>query len=249
MFNNSLSKADLQWLGITEVSEDGKMIKADNREISQNGNNNGYKYITIHPNSWNSLEKQKNLYVHRVVYAWHKGYIPPNMQIDHLSGDRHDNSVNNLRLLTNKENSNAFRSKLGTREAACSLKTPREEYENRLKRYEEELNTAEGSKKQSLRTTICNLRANLRYYDAHIEEYLKAQEAKAAEAAVVAEAKAQRKADAEIKKKLQAIATEYKLRGNKQQWHQFKRLLNNFDAISREKLEEITTKTMTKLGI
>lgn len=249
MFNNSLSKEDLKWLGITEVSEDGKTIKAGDREITQCDNNCGYKYIAIYPNSGNCLEKQKNLKVHRIIYAWHKGYIPPNMQVDHISGDKHDNSVGNLRLLTNKENLNAFRTKLGTREVTCSLKTPREEYEKRLARYEEELKTVEPSRKQSVRQTISILKANLRYWDSHIEEYRKAQEAKAAEAAVIAEAKAQRKADAEIKKKLNAIATEYRLRGNKQQWHMFKGLLKNFDAIPREKLEEITTKTITKLGI
>lgn len=248
MFNNSLSKADLEWLGITEVSEDGKTIKVGDKEISQ-CDCKGYKQINIQPNSKNNLEKQKHLQVHRVVYAWHKGYIPNNMHVDHLSGNRHDNSVGNLRLLTNQENLNAFRSKHGTREIACSLKITREEYESRLARYEEELKTAEGSRKGSVRALISTLKANLRYYDNHIEEYRKAQEAKAAEETVVAEAKAQRKIDAELKKKLRAIATEYRLRNNKPQWHQFMGLLKNFDALPREKLEEITTKTITKLGI
>lgn len=249
MFNNSLSKADLEWLGITEVSEDGKTIKVGDHELAQSNISKGYKQIAIYPNSGNCLEKQKKLLVHRVVFAWHKGYIPPNMQVDHISGDMHDNSADNLRLVTDKENKNAFRSKHGTRENACSLKTPREEYEKRLARYEEEFKTAEGNRKTSVKCMISTLKSNLRYYDSHIEEYLKAQEAKATEAAVVAEAKAQRKADAEIKKKLQAIATEYRLRGNKQQWHQFKGLLKNFDALPREKLEEITAKAITKLGI
>lgn len=249
MFNKSLSKADLEWLGITEVSEDGKTIKAGDHEITQWDNGCGYNYIAISPNSGNYLEKQKKLKVHRVVYAWHRGYIPPDMQVDHISGNKRDNNISNLRLLTHKENLNAFRAKHGTRETACSLKLPREEYEKRLARYEEEFKTAEGSRKTSVRAMISVLKANLRYYDNHIEEYLKAKEEKAANNIVIAEAKAERKVDAEIKKKLNAIATEYRLRGNKQQWHMFKGLLKNFDAIPREKLEEITTKTMTKLGI
>ena len=253
MFNNSLSRADLQWLGITEVSEDGKTIKVGDHDLAQCGNNKGYKNVTICPNTGNCLEKQKKLYVHRVVYAWHKGYIPANMQVDHLSGDRNDNSIENLRLVTNKENSNAFKAKHGTRALACSLKTPREEYEKRLAKYEEELKIVDSSRKASVCTMIQCLKANLRYYDSHIEEYRKEQEEKAKEKAVndalIAEAKASRKRVAECKKKLRVIATEYRLKGNKQQWHNFMGLLNNFDAVPLEKLEEIADKTITKLGI
>ena len=36
--------------------------------------------------------------VHRLIYLWHKGYIPK--QIDHINGDRYDNRIENLRSAT-----------------------------------------------------------------------------------------------------------------------------------------------------
>lgn len=48
---------------------------------------------------------------HRVVYETHVGKIKHGLEIDHISGDKHDNSVSNLRLVTHSENCKAFWSK------------------------------------------------------------------------------------------------------------------------------------------
>jgi hypothetical protein len=48
--------------------------------------------------------KGKQYLIHRVVWEMHCGAIPPGMQIDHINGDREDNAIENLRLVTPQQN-------------------------------------------------------------------------------------------------------------------------------------------------
>ena len=40
------------------------------------------------------------------LYAWHKGIVPEGYDVDHIDGDTFNNSLDNLQLLTHKENLN-----------------------------------------------------------------------------------------------------------------------------------------------
>ena len=51
-------------------------------------------------------EKLRPRYRHRVIWYYFNGEIPEGMQIDHINGDKTDNRLENLRLVTPKENLN-----------------------------------------------------------------------------------------------------------------------------------------------
>tara|TARA_R110000823_G_scaffold2934_4_gene11669 strand:+ start:406 stop:906 length:501 start_codon:yes stop_codon:yes gene_type:complete len=45
-----------------------------------------------------------NYKAHRLIWVWHFGDIPKDLQIDHINRQRDDNNIDNLRLVTNQEN-------------------------------------------------------------------------------------------------------------------------------------------------
>lgn len=73
--------------------------------------NNRYKRNSV-AGSANTVDKYCVLYInrklyrtHRIVWELHNGKIPKGMQIDHINGVRSDNRIENLRIVTNKINS------------------------------------------------------------------------------------------------------------------------------------------------
>ena len=86
--------------GIYLVSSDGKI-----KRITKNGNvvdkkptitkqNNGYVRVTIH---------YKNEYLHRIIARVFLGEID-GFDVDHIDGNKQNNNVNNLEIVTHKEN-------------------------------------------------------------------------------------------------------------------------------------------------
>jgi transcriptional regulator with XRE-family HTH domain len=67
-------------------------------------------------NTWRQCDKKrdqnykavkysgKNLRVHRIVYRKFKGKLDPNLEINHIDGNKHNNTPENLELLTSQEN-------------------------------------------------------------------------------------------------------------------------------------------------
>ncbi len=53
----------------------------------------GYLYVSIN---------EKRFIVHRVVFLWHHGYLPPD--VDHINGVRSDNRIENLREASRSQN-------------------------------------------------------------------------------------------------------------------------------------------------
>ena len=46
----------------------------------------------------------KQQYEHRYVWEQHNGKIPPKMQIHHINGNKHDNRIENLSMISSAEN-------------------------------------------------------------------------------------------------------------------------------------------------
>ena len=63
------------------------------------GKNRMYKAYLFHENG-----KAYTISEHRLVYAWFIGDIPAKYDVDHIDGDPMNNRLDNLQLLTRKEN-------------------------------------------------------------------------------------------------------------------------------------------------
>ena len=84
------------------VSRCGKILSLKRKEkrILKFGNE-GHNYFFFYICENN---KKRKYYIHRFVYECFKGKIPKGMVTDHIDNDSKNNSINNLQLLTPKEN-------------------------------------------------------------------------------------------------------------------------------------------------
>jgi hypothetical protein len=84
----------LNYLGNSE----GKIFSILTNEIINGHNTDGYNRINIHD------DKLYNRYaVHRFIYECFNGEIEDKMQIDHINGNKLDNSIQNLQALNSKD--------------------------------------------------------------------------------------------------------------------------------------------------
>lgn len=101
-----------QWLieqGI-EV-EDGKIYHTSSwgrMELHPTLNNKKHKYgkdMSYYLVGWHGNDKkQHTIPLHRLLYLWSKGDIPEGYDIDHKNGISTDNRLENLEMVTHKEN-------------------------------------------------------------------------------------------------------------------------------------------------
>lgn len=98
-----------------EVSDEGEVRSIDRwnntsfnairflkgKVIKQHEINSGYLTVGLHKDG-----KVKNCFVHRLVYETFVGEIPEGMLVNHINENKKDNRLENLNLMTPKENSN-----------------------------------------------------------------------------------------------------------------------------------------------
>ena len=78
------------------ITKEGE-VYSETKKLSKTHMKNGYDYVSI---------DRKTKLLHRVVWEVFNGEIPEGMEIDHINTDRTDNRIENLRLVTSKENKN-----------------------------------------------------------------------------------------------------------------------------------------------
>ena len=83
------------------ISTDGKIysLKSD-RLLPQGITERGYKQVDV----YNDMGVKKHMKVHRLVYMAHVGVIPNGLQVNHKDENKTNNCIDNLELMTNKEN-------------------------------------------------------------------------------------------------------------------------------------------------
>ena len=83
------------------VSTDGQVLSLD-KDILIPIHENSCGYMRAH--IWNDEGQHKHALVHRLVYMAHIGDIPDGLQINHKDENKKNNCIENLELLTPREN-------------------------------------------------------------------------------------------------------------------------------------------------
>lgn len=76
----------------------GFIIGKQRRALSTSSNN-GYPTVAVRQNG-----RTKRISLSRTIYQCFKGTIPSGYEIDHIDGDKNNNSISNLRAVTHKDN-------------------------------------------------------------------------------------------------------------------------------------------------
>lgn len=242
-----LTKERLVQEGFTEITKEGRLFKGEQEVFPQSNVKTGYLCICVSQrDSEGHLIKGKDrIYkytrkdgsigecpgwqaktetfgLHRVMWAWHYGEVPEGYVVDHINNKHsriEDYRLDNLQLLTPKENVNKERTNWHQYEKKCKLNKPREYYETKLNQYLEAYENAKLLKDaklaHKLRSEVSQYRARLRYYDNHNEEV---QQIKETNEMTLEEkiAKEQDRKDLQI---LQYWKKVFREAGNKKMWH------------------------------
>lgn len=174
-----LTKEYLQKLGITEITRDGKHIYFGKKEAKQFMIASGYLaintydkdiYNILYPITKSRSAGLLTIPVQRAVYAWYNGSTVENKVIDHINDNKTDNRLENLQVLTQKEN--IWKNRVcDVWELKCRLTKPRSFYEEKLEKYERLYELAKKEKDadrvHKLRANISQSRARLRFWDSH----------------------------------------------------------------------------------
>jgi hypothetical protein len=170
-----ITKSYLEYLGVTDVTPDGRVFTKNGEVKHCEQGKQGRLSIVLHDSDkYKSVPKEKrtrssgiaNIQLHHAVFAWFRGEVPYGKEIHHIDHNYLNNSINNLEALTHEEH-RAKHASTG-KELKCKLDIPREWYQKQL----DEL-VALPNKTKINYDKISIYRAKLRYYDSHIEEVIK----------------------------------------------------------------------------
>lgn len=81
------------------INQDGRVVNEKTRKILVPSERNGYLRLNF---SYEKKNYKRSL--HRILYETFIGQIPEGMLVDHIDGNRLNNSLSNLRLVTQSDN-------------------------------------------------------------------------------------------------------------------------------------------------
>ena len=94
--------------GVLKIDENGRLHRLKDNSKNHKGKVdriidaktiNGYMGATI-----TTGKKQHNIKMHRLIWYWHYGELPEDEEINHKDGNKANNKINNLEMITHKEN-------------------------------------------------------------------------------------------------------------------------------------------------
>ena len=112
--NNEIWKPVLDYIGLYEVSNLGRVrsLKFNKfRILKPFKTKKGYLHVDLCEDG-----KRKEFNIHRLVWETFNGKIPDGMQVNHIDENKLNNRLDNLNLMTPKENTN-----YGTRNKRASV--------------------------------------------------------------------------------------------------------------------------------
>ena len=195
-YASKLTKGELIKNGITLVTEDGYVFKGD-KQITPSINLCGYFVVTLYEldengekikkpikRQFKGCKKISDTYIyamrtvglHRIMWAWFHDEVPEGYVVDHINNKhdaQEDYRLENLQLLTPAQNLTKERSE-SIKQLKCNLNKPLSFYECKLDSYLAKYNEAKKNHDvelaHKLRGNICQTKARIRYYKAHIDE-------------------------------------------------------------------------------
>ena len=175
-----LTKEYLKSMGIQKVTEDGKVygkIYKENNQLLPVRVNNSGQWIIVRPfidENGNKIKiycdpkrpyyytyKNTSIPLPRLIYAWFNGEAPEGKVVSNINGDKSDNRLCNLELITNKESKNKNRTFYRVKKVKRlkSLTYYETEIAWRENYYETAKATKDAKWAHDLRCEIANLRA------------------------------------------------------------------------------------------
>jgi hypothetical protein len=86
--------------GLYAIDEEGNVFSLrTHKKMKHSDNGKGYKQVTLFKN-----KKRKYPYVHRLMAEAYLPNFSEELQVDHIDRDKGNNSISNLRMVTNQEN-------------------------------------------------------------------------------------------------------------------------------------------------
>lgn len=85
------------------INKDGKIFNKKGNEMCQWSDNQGYKQVALHKDGKRHCKR-----VHRLLWESFNGDIKDGMVINHKDSNKSNNTLDNLEVVTNKENVDHF---------------------------------------------------------------------------------------------------------------------------------------------